>query len=159
MRCTVFHVNLPKLDTNSPCECWMLPHGSNTSNKTSIRHHSNSTQGSICDTAPPLSLFLQHCHPSQSTNKYSMNAMMIPERHLSPVRMTTATAVPLTRVVPKKPMFSASFELSVRASALLVSGVDSPVSDELSTLTELHQMNRTSAGILSPDLPPARAYE
>lgn len=49
-------------------------------------------------------------------------------------------------------MFSASLELSVFAVADLLSGAHSPVREELSTSAELHQMNRRSAGILSPGL-------
>lgn len=73
--------------------------------------------------------------------------------------MTTPIALPVTRVVPKNPMFSASRELSVRAWAARLSGAHSPVSDELSTFAELHQMKRTSAGILSPDLVEQRGRE
>ncbi len=51
-------------------------------------------------------------------------------------------------------MFSASLELSVFAVADLLSGAHSPVREELSTVAELHQMKRRSAGILSPDLTP-----
>lgn len=66
--------------------------------------------------------------------------------------MTTATASPCTKVVPKYPMFSASLELSVLAVEDRFRGALSPVRDELSTMAELHQMKRTSAGILSPAL-------
>lgn len=50
-------------------------------------------------------------------------------------------------------MFSASLELSVLAVGSLLSGAHSPVREELSTIAELHQMKRRSAGILSPGLP------
>ena len=72
--------------------------------------------------------------------------------YLSPVRTTIPMAAPDTRVVPKNPMFSASRGLSFLAVAFLVRGKASPVREELSTLAELHQMKRISAGILSPDL-------
>lgn len=82
-------------------------------------------------------------------NKYYGDPLL---SHLSPVRMTTPTAFPCTSVVPKYPMFSASLELSVLAVGDLLSGAHSPVRDELSTIAELHQIKRRSAGILSPDL-------
>mmetsp|Transcript_103011 Transcript_103011/g.266370 ORF Transcript_103011/g.266370 Transcript_103011/m.266370 type:complete len:201 (+) Transcript_103011:521-1123(+) len=78
---------------------------------------------------------------------------IFPRKVLSPVACTTQVALPFSTVVPKKARLRASVGAHVAASVLECrgSGIDSPVSAELSTsVPSVQCRKRTSAGILLP---------
>mmetsp|Transcript_88417 Transcript_88417/g.254982 ORF Transcript_88417/g.254982 Transcript_88417/m.254982 type:complete len:402 (-) Transcript_88417:363-1568(-) len=87
------------------------------------------------------------------TRDVLMPCAILPRKVRSPVACTRHVALPFSTVVPKNARFRASAGAQVMASVLVCrgSGMDSPVSAELSTsMPSVQYRTRTSAGTRSP---------